>query len=182
MCCCGFSLYLKILVCFRPLPPLPDLEISEDSVVIIAHILQEWINCVLCLAREITIGRNVKLFIQVVCRRILVLSWDILSPFIWNNEFFLQCDLWDSGCLRIVGDICLRKSGQLSFFGLYWWGLVVLNFLVTQVFFFLMHLSGFNFLLLQELFLLYQFLFCMISTKTTSTPCYLLLMKLHRHS
>ncbi|PON88135.1 Reticulon [Trema orientale] len=49
----------------RPLPPLPDLEISEDSVVMAAHVLRVWVNHALSIARDIAIGRNLKLFIQV---------------------------------------------------------------------------------------------------------------------
>ncbi|KAL5561298.1 hypothetical protein UlMin_031045 [Ulmus minor] len=49
----------------RPLPPLPDLEISEDSVVRAADALRAWINIVLLIARDIAVGRNLKLFLQV---------------------------------------------------------------------------------------------------------------------
>ncbi|KAI6678026.1 hypothetical protein NL676_038822 [Syzygium grande] len=49
----------------RPLPPLPDLEISEQSIVKIAVVMQEWVNYTLSIARDITVGRNWKLFLQV---------------------------------------------------------------------------------------------------------------------
>ncbi|PQM38078.1 reticulon-like protein B11 [Prunus yedoensis var. nudiflora] len=49
----------------RPLPPLPDMEISEASVVKAADALHAWINRVLSIARDIAIGRNWKLFLQV---------------------------------------------------------------------------------------------------------------------
>ncbi|PON74688.1 Reticulon [Parasponia andersonii] len=49
----------------RPLPPLPDLEISEDSFVMAAHVLRIWVNHALLIARDIAIGRNLKLFIKV---------------------------------------------------------------------------------------------------------------------
>ncbi|KAF4374088.1 hypothetical protein F8388_007994 [Cannabis sativa] len=49
----------------RPLPPLPDLEISENSVVIAADVLRVWVNQALLIARDIAIGRNLKLFFQV---------------------------------------------------------------------------------------------------------------------
>lgn len=49
----------------RPLPPLPDLEISEDTVVIAADVLRAWVNRALSIARDIAIGRNLKLFARV---------------------------------------------------------------------------------------------------------------------
>ncbi|XP_022149172.1 reticulon-like protein B11, partial [Momordica charantia] len=49
----------------RPLPPLPDLEISEESVSMVAEELRFWINYALSIARDIAIGRNLKLFLQV---------------------------------------------------------------------------------------------------------------------
>ncbi|XP_062022503.1 reticulon-like protein B11 [Rosa rugosa] len=49
----------------RPLPPLPDMEISEASVMKVADTLHVWINRGLSIARDIAIGRNFKLFLQV---------------------------------------------------------------------------------------------------------------------
>lgn len=49
----------------RPLPPLPDMEISEDAVVIVADVLRLWINRILVVAKEIAVNRNLKLFLQV---------------------------------------------------------------------------------------------------------------------
>lgn len=50
---------------FRPLPPLPDLEISEESVGKLAEVMREGANYVLSIARDITIGQNLKVFVQV---------------------------------------------------------------------------------------------------------------------
>lgn len=41
------------------------MEISEESVVKAADFIQVWINYVLSVAREIAVGGNVKLFLQV---------------------------------------------------------------------------------------------------------------------
>ncbi|KAL6964046.1 hypothetical protein U1Q18_035099 [Sarracenia purpurea var. burkii] len=49
----------------RPLPPLPDLEISEESVLIAADVCRVWINDVLLVAHDIAVGRNLKLLLQV---------------------------------------------------------------------------------------------------------------------
>ncbi|XP_010538618.1 PREDICTED: reticulon-like protein B11 isoform X2 [Tarenaya hassleriana] len=47
----------------RPLPPVPNMEISEDIATRAADGLRVWINGVLSIAREITIDRNwVRLF------------------------------------------------------------------------------------------------------------------------
>ncbi|XP_057963533.1 reticulon-like protein B11 [Malania oleifera] len=50
----------------RPLPPLPDLEVSEESFVAAADEIRVWINYALSIARDITVGRNLRLLIQVV--------------------------------------------------------------------------------------------------------------------
>ena len=44
---------------------LPDMEISEESVVKAIDVIWVWINYALSTARDITVGRNVKLFLQV---------------------------------------------------------------------------------------------------------------------
>ncbi|EOX98356.1 Reticulon family protein isoform 2, partial [Theobroma cacao] len=49
----------------RPLPPLPNLEISEKTVGKVADELQVWINYALSIAHDIAIGRNLKLFLEV---------------------------------------------------------------------------------------------------------------------
>ncbi|MBA0591706.1 hypothetical protein Gorai_008709, partial [Gossypium raimondii] len=49
----------------RPLPPIPNMEISERTIGIVADELQIWLNCVLSIAHDITIGRNLKVFLKV---------------------------------------------------------------------------------------------------------------------
>ncbi|KAF2294628.1 hypothetical protein GH714_013937 [Hevea brasiliensis] len=44
---------------------LPDLEISEETIVKAADVLQLYANHALSIAREIAIGRNLKMFLQV---------------------------------------------------------------------------------------------------------------------
>ncbi|CAK8573915.1 unnamed protein product [Lathyrus sativus] len=50
----------------RPLPPLPDLEISEETIGKFADVLQIWINRALSVAHDIAIERNLLLCLQVV--------------------------------------------------------------------------------------------------------------------
>ncbi|XP_027934596.1 reticulon-like protein B11 isoform X1 [Vigna unguiculata] len=50
----------------RPLPPLPDLEISEDTVARVADAVQIWMNRALTVAHDIAIERNLLLCLQVV--------------------------------------------------------------------------------------------------------------------
>ncbi|KAK2458556.1 Reticulon family protein [Trifolium repens] len=50
----------------RPLPPLPDLEISEETIAKLADVLQIWINRALSVAHDIAIERNLFLCLQVV--------------------------------------------------------------------------------------------------------------------
>ncbi|XP_045808525.1 reticulon-like protein B11 [Trifolium pratense] len=50
----------------RPLPPLPDLEISEETIAKHAEVLQIWINRALSVAHDIAIERDLFLCLQVV--------------------------------------------------------------------------------------------------------------------
>ncbi|KAG4984439.1 hypothetical protein JHK82_029280 [Glycine max] len=50
----------------RPLPPLPDLEISEETIARVADALQIWMNRALSVAHDIAIERNLLLCLQVV--------------------------------------------------------------------------------------------------------------------
>lgn len=49
----------------RPLPPLPDLDVSEEVVMKAAEEVRVWINRALSVARDIAIDGNVKVLIQV---------------------------------------------------------------------------------------------------------------------
>ncbi|TYI37572.1 hypothetical protein ES332_A03G221900v1 [Gossypium tomentosum] len=49
----------------RSLPPLPNLEISENTVVIITDELHQWINHTLSIAHNIAIARDLKFFLKV---------------------------------------------------------------------------------------------------------------------
>lgn len=49
----------------RPLPPLPNLEISEEIAIKTADEMQVWVNYALSIAHDIAIGGNLRLFIQV---------------------------------------------------------------------------------------------------------------------
>ncbi|XP_041013353.1 reticulon-like protein B11 [Juglans microcarpa x Juglans regia] len=49
----------------RPLPPLPDMEISEEYVVKASDAILVWINRALSIAHDIAIRRNLKLFLKV---------------------------------------------------------------------------------------------------------------------
>ncbi|CAN1134484.1 Reticulon-like protein B11 [Linum perenne] len=49
----------------RPLPPIPDLEITEETVDKVAQVIQVHVNHVLAIGSDIAIGRNSKVFLQV---------------------------------------------------------------------------------------------------------------------
>ncbi|XP_075511555.1 reticulon-like protein B11 isoform X1 [Primulina tabacum] len=49
----------------RPLPPLPNLEVSEETVVQAADEMRVWLNFALSIARDIAIAGNLRLFSQV---------------------------------------------------------------------------------------------------------------------
>ncbi|KAK1423813.1 hypothetical protein QVD17_19122 [Tagetes erecta] len=50
----------------RPLPPIPELEISEESVLIAAEEMQVWINHAFTIAHAIAVDGNLKTLIAVV--------------------------------------------------------------------------------------------------------------------
>ncbi|KAK0580455.1 hypothetical protein LWI29_002120 [Acer saccharum] len=49
----------------RPLPPLPDLQISDKTVVKAADAMRVWANSGLSIARDVAVGRNLRIFLQV---------------------------------------------------------------------------------------------------------------------
>ncbi|KAL3638536.1 hypothetical protein CASFOL_017907 [Castilleja foliolosa] len=49
----------------RPLPPLPNLEVSEEIVVKAADEVRVWVNYTLSIAQDIAIGGNLRLFCKV---------------------------------------------------------------------------------------------------------------------
>ncbi|KAK4749949.1 hypothetical protein SAY87_027398 [Trapa incisa] len=49
----------------RPLPPIPNLEISEKSITKATNFLLPWINHALFIARDIAVNHNMRLFLQV---------------------------------------------------------------------------------------------------------------------
>ncbi|GAB2267581.1 hypothetical protein Dimus_002563 [Dionaea muscipula] len=55
----------------RPLPPIPDMEISEELVEKAADEIRGWINHVLFIAHEISVGGNVRVLFQVA----MILWW-----------------------------------------------------------------------------------------------------------
>ncbi|XP_068654533.1 reticulon-like protein B11 [Aristolochia californica] len=50
----------------RPLPPLPNLEVSEDSIEKISSATRTWINRVLEINHDIAVERNLKRFLEVI--------------------------------------------------------------------------------------------------------------------
>nr|KYP75329.1 Reticulon-like protein B11 [Cajanus cajan] len=74
----------------RPLPPLPDLEISEETIARVADALQIWMNRVLSVAHDIAIERNLFLCLQ---------AWDL--HFIFYLCFLLYVNLLN----QVVGGL-----------------------------------------------------------------------------
>ncbi|CAL1388683.1 unnamed protein product [Linum trigynum] len=68
-------LFLLVLILFlwaksasllnRPLPPIPDLEITEETVDKVSQVVQVYVNHILAVGCEIAIGRNLKVFLRV---------------------------------------------------------------------------------------------------------------------
>ncbi|KAG6491564.1 hypothetical protein ZIOFF_046496 [Zingiber officinale] len=63
----------------RPLPPLPNLEVSDEVVNKVADRARVWINRVLAIGHDITIRRDRKVFLQVLILHSLAPAMVILS-------------------------------------------------------------------------------------------------------
>lgn len=57
----------------RPLPPLPDLQLSEDRVARAAESTRLYVNAVLGVAHDLTIKKDMKVFVEVTAFLISVL-------------------------------------------------------------------------------------------------------------
>lgn len=55
---------VKCLNGFRPLPPIPNLEVTEEIVLMAADETRVWVNYALSIAHDIAIGGNLRLFFQ----------------------------------------------------------------------------------------------------------------------
>ncbi|KAF7127386.1 hypothetical protein RHSIM_Rhsim11G0160200 [Rhododendron simsii] len=93
-----------------PLPPLPDLEISEDFVLGAADVTRVWINCASSVAHDIAVGRNLKLFVQIA-----VVLWIIsyiggffnFITLVYIGEF-LYCLSWNDCTEAFQRVICFN--------------------------------------------------------------------------
>ncbi|KAL0348332.1 UNVERIFIED_CONTAM: Reticulon-like protein B11 [Sesamum angustifolium] len=56
----------------RPLPPLPSLEVSEETALRVADEMRVWVNYALAIAHDIVIGGSLRLFAEVA-----ILLWVI---------------------------------------------------------------------------------------------------------
>ncbi|CAO2814883.1 unnamed protein product [Amaranthus hypochondriacus] len=66
----------------RPLPPVPDLEISEKSVEQAADVIRAWVNRAMALAHEIAICGNLRILLQVAALLWFISSIGSLCNFI----------------------------------------------------------------------------------------------------
>lgn len=105
---------------FRPLPPLPDLEISEDFVLGAADVTRVWINRASSVAHDIAVGRNLKLFVQVSLDALNYLG-NLMSIMILEEKEFTKLVfrlLSSCGLYRtlVVSSTSLPWSTLVSFF------------------------------------------------------------------
>jgi len=98
-----------LFLCHRPLPPLPDLEISEKTIAKLSDVLQIWLNQALSVAHDIAINRNLFLCAQVlgyICffSLFMLSSMDLMSI---DNFYIVTCfyELGESGCWGVVDNI-----------------------------------------------------------------------------
>lgn len=57
---------MQVLRTCRPLPPLPNLEVSDEMVNKGAERVQVWLNRILDIGHDIAIGRDRKVLLQVL--------------------------------------------------------------------------------------------------------------------
>lgn len=80
-----FSLIGNILnIELRPLPPLPDLDVSEETFIAVAEVMCSWGNRALSIARDIAIGGDLKVLLQV---------YNLILTYIKINYFSI-CANW----------------------------------------------------------------------------------------
>ncbi|KAL8143738.1 hypothetical protein V2J09_016770 [Rumex salicifolius] len=90
----------------RPLPPIPDLEISDASVEKVADALRVWINHILSIAREIAVGANLRVLLQVPFFVFCLKSHEFL--FYWRSwivrpDFRVAVSSW---VISYIGSFC----------------------------------------------------------------------------
>lgn len=94
----------------RPLPLVPDLEISEKSVEQAADVIRAWVNHALALAHEIAICGNLRILLQVLWFLVFY-TWLLCLVFVEDlsshicYEFFVQVAalLW---FISSIGSLC----------------------------------------------------------------------------
>lgn len=149
----------------RPLPPIPNMEISERMIGIVADELQIWLNCVLSIAHDITIGRNLKVFLKVkLFLYILSFNWYKTLKCPWLAKFLMSVDqvalsLWFVSFIgSLFNFLTLVYIGKLrDLFG-------PITLVIPLTSFIYAYLFG---CVPQELFLFYQSLWYMKSTSLT---------------
>ncbi|KAL2529101.1 Reticulon-like protein [Forsythia ovata] len=73
------TMMIKIFCDFRPLPPVPNLDISEEFIVKAADEMRVWVNQALSIAHDIAIGGNLGLFIQMQIDEKIIISHKIIQ-------------------------------------------------------------------------------------------------------
>ncbi|KAK3195890.1 hypothetical protein Dsin_027200 [Dipteronia sinensis] len=97
----------------RPLPPLPDLQISDKTVVKAADAMRVWVNSGLSIARDVAVGRNLRIFLQVAFVLLVVSYIGSLFNFltlVYIGEFSATC------VLIFINILCITLLTSLVLF------------------------------------------------------------------
>lgn len=93
------------MVDFRPLPPIPDMDISEESVLVVADEMRVWVNKALATMHEIAVDGNLRTLVLVHLLEIFLFSRfvDLSSC---CKRLLYDCVMWFcfSGCCWIMVD------------------------------------------------------------------------------
>jgi len=112
MSCCFSSLFFfwakAANLLNRPLPPLPDLEISKETIARVADALQIWLNLALFVAHDIAIEKNFLLCLQVVG-----VLWVI--SYIGSLFNFLNFDLYRCSSSLVFPWVVWQEPEQFQF-------------------------------------------------------------------
>ncbi|XP_021750796.1 reticulon-like protein B11 isoform X1 [Chenopodium quinoa] len=92
----------------RPLPPVPDLEVSDKSIEQAADVIRVWLNRALAVAHEIAVCGNLRVLLQVLCLNWWKIVFSVCNLFIIshsNSEFCVQVAvlLW---LISYIGSLC----------------------------------------------------------------------------
>lgn len=167
---------------FRPLPPLPNLEMSEETAIKAADEMRVWVNYALSIAHDIAIRGNWRLFFKVFY--LACSDWCFVCQS-WLFQLLILDSMVLAMLIRLLQSCGSFPSLVVSSTFLRWFTLVSMNSVVCCICISYSSNSNpflFGIILQQVLFLVYHCLCCMTSTKSQLMISWVLHIILLRYS